>query len=150
MNQQTIEKLAIRRFSQLKLVLRYCYSDSDHETLGAMKLSHNICSLFPTFLSLCSTLDLDVRSSTCGLPRPAKKKKAPLPLLKKGRVVPVLEKEKKKAPISSVFGRKVPLVESVEETVEELESLYSSESSCDNESIEEPAWEMALDEWVSV
>ena len=89
-------------------------------------------------------------SSTYGLPRSAKKKKAPLPLLKKGRVVPVLEKEKKKVPISSVFGRKVPLVESVEEMVEELESLYSSESSCDDESVEEAAWEIALDEWVSV
>ena len=93
-------------------------------------------SLFPTFLSLCSTLDLgSSRSATRALAGDAKKKKAAVPLFMKGReitVVPPLEKEKEKAAMP-IFGRKVPLVESVsDEILEESGSLYSSEGSWDS------------------
>ena len=98
---------------------------------------HHIC--FPCFphSSLCAQLlDLDSsRSATRALAGDAKKKKAAVPLFKKGReitVVPPLEKEKKKAAMP-IFGRKVPLVESVsDEILEESGSLYSSEGSWDS------------------
>ena len=50
---QTIEKLAIDRFSQIKPVLRYCYSDLD--SWGYEVVSQYLFSLFPPS-SLCAQL----------------------------------------------------------------------------------------------
>ena len=109
--------------------------------------------VFLVSISLCSTSDFaSSRSTTHALAGDAKKKKAAVPLLKKGReitVVPPLEKEKKKAAMP-LFGRKVPLVESVsDEMFEESESLYSSEGSWDDESDEKRDNYIPLDVMVS-
>ena len=104
--------------------------------------------MFPTFLSLCSTLDFDSSwSTTRALAGDTKKKKkAAVPLLKKGREITVVPPEKKKAAMP-IFGRKVPLVESVvDEMLEESESLYSSEGSWDSGPDGEGDYYLLLDE----
>ena len=115
-----------------------------------LHVSQYMFSLFPTFLSLCSTLDFDSSwSTTHALAGDAKKKKkAAVPLLKNGREITVVSPEKKKAAMP-IFGRKVPLVESVgDEMLEESESLYSSEGSWDSGSDGEQDNYLSLDEQV--